>query len=292
MADMTPTAVANQAIDAAGINFTLGDIEEGTREAQVCLRAYRQCLQQLLRAVHWNFARRSAPMLMLADATGQTPNVGSVVPTPWIYEYALPTDCMKARFVPWNPQGVNVVIPPGNIQISSAPQTTGSTQVLAGSRIKPARFLLGTDFNYPATIGTQWWETQGVSPQGRTVILTNVNNAQLVYTCFMMYPNMWDPQFRAALVAYLAAEIALPLNNDKKFGMAVRRDNLGIVKRKLLEARITDGNEVGFTNVDHTPDWLRARVSGGGRWGGDSEQGVLGYGYDACGFEGGSSASY
>ena len=96
MSDMSPTAIANQSLDAAGITFTLGDIEEGTRSAQVCLRAYRHCLQQLLRAAHWNFARKQAQMELLADASGQTPNVGTIVPAPWTYEYAYPPDCMKA----------------------------------------------------------------------------------------------------------------------------------------------------------------------------------------------------
>ena len=128
-----------------------------------------------------------------------------------------------------------------------------------------------------------------MSPQGRTVVLTNVRNATLVYTSLVLYPSMWDSQFRAALVAFLAAEIAFPLAADKKFGMAIRRDNYAIVKQKLNEARVSDGNEVGFANVDHTPDWIRTRAVGGRGYGG--EDGVLGYGWDACSFEGGASVS-
>ena len=295
MSDTSPTNIANQSLDAAGVNFTLGDISEGTREAQVCLRAYRHCLQQLLRGAHWNFARRQAPLVMLADATGQTQNVNTIVTSPWVYCYQYPVDCMKARFVPWNPYGNNSVIPSNNIQIpTNIPLTTGSGQIIAGGRIQPARFLVATDFNDPVAPGSNFNDVQGVSPQGRTVILTNVNSAQLVYTCFVVYPSLWDPMFRAAMVAYLAAEIAMPLARDKKFGMALRRDNLGIVKMRLSEARAADGNEAGFPNVDNTPDWMRARYSGGAG-GRNDGPGVLSYGWDACAFEGGgisASSSY
>jgi len=285
MSDWNPTAVCNQALDAAGVSFTLGDIEEGTRAAQVCLRAYRNCVQQLLRAAHWGFARKQAPLVLLADATGQTPYVGTVVPAPWIYEYEYPVDCMKARFVPWNPYGNTGVIPANNAQLPNVPLTTGTGQIVAGGRLQPARFLVATDFNYPAAPGVLDTQVQGVSPQGRTVILTNVRQATLVYTCYVMYPSLWDSLFRAALVAYLAAEIALPLATDKKFGLSMRNSSLAIVKSKLTEARLVDGNEDGFPNTDHTPDWMRARQSQG-NYGRSDGPGVWGYGWDSCGFEG------
>ena len=290
MSDLTPTAVANQALDAAGADFTLGDLEEGTRAAQVCLRAYRNCVQQLLRAAHWNFARKQAPLVLIADATGQTANVGTLVPVPWIYSYQYPVDCMKARFIPWNPFGNSGVIPANNAQLPNVPLTTGTGNIIAGGRLQPARFLVGTDFNYLPPPGAQTWQTQGTSPQGRTVILTNVKDATLVYTSYVMYPSLWDSLFRAAVVAYLAAEIALPLANDKKFGLQMRTANLAIVKMKLNEARIIDGNEDGFPNTDHTPDWMRARQSQG-NYGRSDGPGVWGYGWDSCGFEGGGVSS-
>lgn len=290
----TPTDIANQALDAAGIEFTLGDIEEGTRPAQVILRAYGQCLRQLLRAAHWNFARKTAPLTLLADATGQTQNVGNLVPVPWIYSFAYPTDCVKARYVPWN-MSQNTAPPTGNIQIGQQPIMTGlAVQPQAGQRVRPARFCEAMDYNYlpapPIDLNTQ-----GVSPQGRTVVLTNVANAQMIYTCLMLYPSNWDPMFRAGFVAYLASEIALPLSKDKKLGMALRSQQIAITKDKVMQARITDGNEGWFTTT-HVPDWIRARRTGVGGYGfspwgdGGSEAGVLGYGWDAISFGDGGSA--
>ncbi len=287
-----PTDVANQALDAAGIDMTLGDIEEGTREAQVILRAYRNCLMQLLRAAHWDFARKTAPLLLLGDATGNTPNAGTLVATPWIYCYEYPTDCMKVRFLPWNQQTSGSGIPMGNIQLGPAPLLTniGNDNGI-GQRMRAARFVVATDYNYPPAPGQITWEVQGVSPVSRTVILSNVPSAQLVYTALILYPSVWDSLFRAALVAYLASEIALPLSKDKKFGLEMRREQIDLAKAKIIEARIADGNE-GTYSTDHTPDWMRTRNSGFGRsgaWDNGQGLGVLGYGYDSLNFGDGSS---
>ncbi len=70
-----PTDIANLALDACGINIQLNDIEQGGREANVLLRAYPECLRQLLRAAPWAFARKQAALQLLADASGATPNV-------------------------------------------------------------------------------------------------------------------------------------------------------------------------------------------------------------------------
>jgi hypothetical protein len=308
----TPADVANQALDAAGFDFTIGDLQEGTKPAQVLLRAYSQCLRQLLRSVHWNFARKRAPMTLLADASGNTPNVPTNVISPWMYEYAYPTDCMKARFVPWSRSGVYSPPPYGNIlprvlspQAPTTPSPSGQltnfnsdfgppplpatqqpfTTPLtgpimgglgapnAGAFDRPSRFLEAMDPNYPAESGLVTWEVQGMSPQGRSVILSNVQSASLVYTALMNYPSNWDAQFRAAFVAYLASEVAFALWSQKgnpKLGMQVRDTQVKIAASKIMAARVTDGNE-GWHNSDFIPDWMKFRNVGGGFRGGYSQ---------------------
>ena len=96
----TPADVANEALLACGYDFVIGDLQEGTRPAQMLLQKYGQCLRQLTRAANWNFCRRQAPLLSLADATGTTQNVGTNVIPPWTYEYAYPIDAARIRFVP------------------------------------------------------------------------------------------------------------------------------------------------------------------------------------------------
>lgn len=292
-----PTDIANQALDAAGVDFTLGDLEEGTRPAQVLLRAYGQCLRQLLRGCNWDFARKQAPLTLLADSSGQTPNVGTMVPVPWLYSYAYPTDCSKVRFIPWNQANQTPTVPPVNIvpQNSNSPVVTGLGQPpLSNVRIVPARFTVATDPNFTAAPGSNWWESQGQSPQGNTVILTNVQNANLIYTVTAIYPSVWDHQFRAALVSYLASEICLPLHKDKKLALALRPQLIATTKEKLTQARITDGNE-GWYSSDIRVDWMAFRNAGmGGPWSGagtgfNGGPGYLGYGWDSVGFCDGSA---
>lgn len=406
-----PTDIVARAFDAAGVEYVEGDLQDGTRPMQVALRSYGECLRQLLRAANWDFARRTAPLQLLADASGQTANVGSIVPYgTFQYEYAYPTDCAKVRFIPQNYGSATAPIPSDNIQIPTTPLTSVGTPISPTPRMIPARFVIATDPNYPpqaqpsasfifgsainitgatnaspcvitapshglangnlfylammtgmtelnggtwqaanvttntlevedadgnaidATAfgiyvsggtlnrvqpalvnpnapgqGQQFWEVQGVSPQGRTVILTNVQNAQCVYTQIMLYPSTWDPLFRMAMVAYLASEVAFPLATWKsqhgeflkrqQMGMAIRRDQIAIAKDKIREARAVDGNE-GWSTNDHIPDWVTRRNSGGG-WGG-ANTGIYGVGapnggwgggcgWDACGFADGTA---
>jgi hypothetical protein len=289
-----PTDVANQSLDAAGVDYTLGNLEDGSRPAQVTLRAYRTCLRQLLRACHWDFARKTSPLVLLADATTNTPNVGTLVPVPWIYSYAYPIDCVKARYIPWNQASQNPGFPAGNITPSSptAPLMTGIGQpAMTGQRIIPARFLITTDANnMPPTPG---YDTPGISPATRTVVLTNVQNAQLVYTCEQVYPSIWDELFRAAFVAYLASEIAFPLAKDKKMGLSIRNEQIKIAKDKITQARIADGNE-GWFSSDIKVDWMQTRRVGGGNYwnngsGGGGSPGISWGGYDSASFADGSA---
>ena len=292
----TVADISNQALDAIGWDRWIGDPEEGTREAQIVLRAYSQCLRQLLRAAHWGFARKQVPMLLLADASGQTQSVPTNVIVPWQYEYAYPVDCMKARFVPWQgPNGASS-LPPGNIVPPNytAPLTGGLGQAPQSLiRIKPARFLESFDPNFPAPAGSSFEYTQGTSPQGSSVILTNVKDATLVYTALINYPSNWDPLFRAAFVAYLASEIALPIwtNKDRKFGMTVRSQQMQIAAGKIKQARATDGNE-GWFSSDIQTDWMNFRRAGGigfGRTDGGAP-GIMYGGCDDCCGVGGTSA--
>lgn len=278
-----PADVANQALDAAGVEHTIGDLTEGTRTAQVLLRAYGQNLRQLLRAANWNWARRESPLVLLADATGQTPNVGSVVPMgEFIYEYAYPVDAAKIRFIPWQPFQ-NPGAPLGNIVPANptVPLTTAAPLVV-GNRLIPAKFIIANDPNYPPPPGQIYWEVQGQSPQGCVVILCNVKNANCVYTTTVIYPSMWDSLFREALVALIASNVSLPLSKDKKFGLQMRKDNIEIAKAKIREARVVDGNE-SVASSDISVDWMRTRRTGGwgsGRGGyGGGNFGGGGYGY-------------
>lgn len=292
-----PADIVNEALDAVGVPFTIGEATEGTEPAQVALRHYGQCLRQLLRSAHWDFARVQDSMVMLGDVTGQTAGVGTLVPQPWVYAYAYPIDCMKARFVPANYLNPNYV-PPGNISTPvSVPQTTVPAQPPYGygMRLVPAPFLITLTTDYPVDPKSNWLEVQGESPGGRVIVCTNINLAQLVYTKFMPYPSVWDSQFRAALVAFLASKLALPMRtrmgkDDLAGGIRLRDQQFNLAKDAVRQARITNGNEAGWPQTtDRMASWSRARWQGGagpdvpwqGGWG---PWGAGGCGWDGSGF--------
>lgn len=201
---------------------------------------------------------------------------------------------MKVRFIPWN-HGQNVAIPAANIQIPNTPLTTApEAPGWISQRIRPTRFLVGLDPNYPSQPGQLFWETQGESPAGSTVIMSNVRHAHGVYTRFMPYPNTWDSLFWGAMVAYLASEVVMPLQKDKKLAMALRTQQIQIAKAKIQEARVSDGNEMGFANSDIRVDWMETRRGRGwggpglGGWGGDGP-GCFFNSWDSVSFGDGSS---
>jgi len=297
-----PTDVVNEALDAVGAGYSLGDIEDGSDAAQVALRQYWQCHLHMLRGANWDFARKTAPLTLLADRTGNTADVGTQVPIPWIYEYAYPTDCARVRFIPWNWANQASDIPSGNIQASDpdVPQTTGIGGSFLRTPIRPAKFVIATDPNYPPQQGQNYWDVQGVSPQGRTVILTNVRYAQCVYTAVMLYPSVWDPMYRQALVAYLASQMCMPVwakKGDVKMGRQLRADQIAIAKQRITEARAMNGNEGTFSS-DLQVDWINGRATGGspynwsgyaGYGGGDPFGGAYGGGWDAVSFGDGTA---
>lgn len=301
-----PSYVINRSLDLIGrSDIVLGEIEEGTEGAKVALRHYLPVLKQLLRAAHWDFARFQVPLVLLGDATGQTSGVGTVVQAPWTYCYALPNDCLKVRFLPWN------TVPNG----PSPPIMTGiGNPALNSIRLVPAPFIVAMDPNYPMVTGIppswpqtpQWWDVSGGSPTMRTVINTNVPPQpqgtdptiypSLVYTGFTPYPSQWDVLFEEALVHCLAERLSMALVKDKREAIAVAARREASAKAMIAQARLTNGNESSFPQTtDHYPDWMRSRYMGSnGGWGiygnGSGYGGFPAFGgWDAFSFSGSGS---
>ena len=293
MSTGSSTDIANRVLDALGMNVTIGDLEDGSREAAVLLRSYQPCLEQLLRAAHWNFARKQAPLLLLGDATGQTVGVGTTVQQPWTYCYAYPTDCVRARYLPL-------------LAAVTAP-VTGATGVIPGTVATPvgvgayfrsrAKFVVSTDYNYPPPVGSDPVGTSGIAVDARTVVNTNVQNAQLVYTALQGWPTLWDPLFTSAFIAFLASETVLALVPDRKLSLGMRQQQITIAQSKITAARVADGNE-GVYSVAREASWISSRYRSLGigpfGQGGDAYDmvegpGVYGYGWDTVSFSDGGA---
>lgn len=298
-----PADLCNRSLDSLGLSETIGDLNEGSDTARVMVRWYGEIMRQLLRACHWDFARRMEPLTLLNNSTGQTAGVGTGTPgmVPWIYEYAYPIDCMKARFLPWNGQ-VTPATPAGNITLPPYPQPVTLSPCSPYNRLTPARFLVGQD-SVASFVGLaptwadmpQYDEVQGQSANQRTVILTNVPQASLVYTALIVYPDQWDPLFRQAFVAALASAVAMAVVPDKRLAAQLRAQQIEIAKAALSSARASDGNEGSYSS-DISVDWMQTRRLGtyGYGYGGcgpglGGGLGVLGYGWSAFAFSDGSA---
>lgn len=241
-----PVDVCNLALSqiAARASITSITPSDGTVAGDACALLYQPTVDAYARAAHWNCLRFTAALSLLKAAAGTPENVNGttlpVPPQPWLYEYALPTDCLKARFlVP------SLTQPP-----PSPPLTTGTSMFL------PARLGAGA---VPFTVAVD------VDQNGNeiAVLLTNIGTAltgppQLVYTKRLLNIGLWDAQFLMGAKSALAAWLVNPVNASA----AMMQQAMGIAKAMLDSARISDGNE-GPQSFDHTPDWISIR--GGGR---------------------------
>lgn len=282
---LQPSSIINRAIDQLPGAKIIGSLDDGTTESEAARRIYGATLRQLLRAAHWSFGRKNAPLLLLGDSSGLTlaPNgqpYSNLVELPWLYAYAWPTDGVRARWLPMQ-WGATVNGPPIPIMPNLGPGTPFAAP-------QPARFLVSSSDQFPVVTGKVDWDNlpdfgEGAALTSRHIILTNVQNASLVYTRLVLEIEMWDTLFEEAMVATLASRLAIPLIPDKKLAITLRGQQIAIAKDAVGQARMANANEMGFPqSTDHTPDWIRARSGGAGYangWGGGDGPGVLRYGW-------------
>lgn len=213
----------NLALSAAGARDTVSSPNEQSKPARECALQYLPALEAVLQAAHWNFARAQVSLALLKDATKSPPDN---VPSPWLYEYQVPADCVQARYV----------MPIVGNQPAVAPGATSMPYYVG----PPVSFLISSDL-----------DAQGNRIK---VILTNQAQAVLVYTARITDPSLFDGQFTLALSAYLAHRLTIPLSGDKQLS----RDNFQLADSTTKAARASNGNE-GLTVIDSIPDWIRVR---------------------------------
>ena len=91
-------------------------------------------------------------------------------------------------------------------------------------------------------------------PSPQRVIVTNEENATLMYVKDLSDASQFDPMFSSALTDILAGRICVALTGDK--GRA--NQLVQMANATIAEARASDDNE-GLTVIDHVPDWIRTR---------------------------------
>lgn len=237
----TQISVCNQALLSIGARAQIASFVEGSTESDACKILYTPTYEMLARSAYWNCLRQQAVLTLLAAAQGTPENPSGtslpLPPTPWLYQYATPSNNLDIRFI--------VPSYPNSTPAGTTPLTTASNTVnpwIPGDGDIPFAVAYATD-----TFG---------NPQ--EVVLTNQSQAQVVYTVNQPNPVVWDSMFQQAFVSSLAAFLvpALSLN------IQLMQLSIKTADSIIAQARVRDGDE-GYTTVDHIPDWIRARNSGG-----------------------------
>lgn len=248
--------ICNRALLGIGARAQVSTItpSDGSTGADACAILFTPTFEALARAAQWNCLRKQATLTLLAAASGTPENPDGTTmplpPTPWLYTYAYPSDCLKMRsIVPSLPSS-----PPGNV-----PETTYNNSA-------------GTNLNFGGQILYQVAYGTDVTNNPIETILTNQTQAQAIYTVNQSNPVIWDSQFQAAMVASLAAYLVPALSLNLTLMNASIKTAMGVI----MDARVSDGNE-GVTVMDHVPDWIRARGYNAG-W-------IPGYGNSLYGYD-------
>lgn len=233
-------SLCNRSLLAVGARAQIANLNEGSTEANACSVLYTPTYEALARSAKWNCFRAQAPLSLLAAAIGTPENPNGTTlplpPTPWLYQYQYPANCLAMRFI-----------------VPSAPATANGIPVTSATIAAPIYIPGGGQIPYAVAYGTD------PANNPLTVILTNQSQAQAVYTVNQPDPSNWDSQFQAAFVSSLAAYLVPALSLELPLMQISIKNAQGII----MQARVADGNEATVSQ-DHVPDWMRARSAGQG----------------------------
>ena len=233
--------VSNRALAQAGTRVQISNFNEGSVEANTCSLLFQPTFEQLGRAAHWGCLRFQAPLTLVKAAQGTPENQNGttlpIPPQPWLYEYLYPSDCLQVRYLQ-----PTYTVPAAQVPIfptaSSVPPYTYPRRQI--------KYVVGNDTLI----------VNGV-PNLTKIILTDLCQAQIVYTQNNPNPQFWDSQFQAADVAALAAFLIPPLN----LNMALLNKQTAIADAIIAQARTADGNE-SVQSQNREASWITARGCG------------------------------
>lgn len=235
-------SIVNRALLSIGARAQVSNINpsDGSTEGNAASVLFTPTFENLARAARWNCLRAQATLSLLAAATGTPENPNGTTmplpPTPWLYAYAYPSNCLAMRFlVPSLPTGANGI------------------PVTGGAVASP--IFVPNGGQIPFAVGN----ATDSSNSPITVILTNQSQAQAVYTINQPNPQIWDSMFQAAMVASLAAYFVPALSLD----MPLMKMSIESADRLITLARVADGDE-GVTSQNREASWITARSAGYG----------------------------
>ncbi len=240
MATATILSVVNQSLLAIGNQTQVSSLNENSPAANAAATLFTPRFEALARAAPWNCLRAQKSLTLFAAAQGTPENPQGTTlplsPTPWLYSYYLPADCLQVRFI-----------------VPSLPSSSSGVPLFSVNTGAPT--FVGSPGQIPFAVA---YATDS-SNNPLQVILTNQSQAIVVYTVNQPNPQLWDSLFEQAMVATLAAWFVPALS----LHLPLMKMQIQIADGIVMQARVRDGDE-GVTSMDHLPDFIRARSGASG----------------------------
>lgn|SRR5512135_56071 len=187
----SPEDICNASLARIGYKLRIGNMLEGSPAAKLFLDIYGQTRDELLRAGDWGFAEK----ITTGTITGSAPS-------PWAYQYAYPSDCLRLKQV-------------------FSPTYTSDT-----NNPKPQLFRIGSGTTTAGAIEAIWSQTQ---------------TATLVYTSQVTNPALWEPMFIEALIEALARRAAPALAKLDQATLAAAQGEAQVEASSSKAAMEVDG---------------------------------------------------
>lgn len=215
----TTTDIGNRALQLIGTRTSMASLVEQSNEAVQTSIAFDPVQRWCFGLANWNFARNTASLTLLKGPS-VGPTWSTTYPSPaWNYEYALPSDFVKAIYLTNSDVNTN----------------TNVLQVFAG---QPKRFVLSVDT---------------ISAVQQEVLLTNETVAILVYTALISDPTIWPWYFERLVVTALAHTLCMGLTGDKKL-----LQELDQRLEQMINISSQANTIEGLIIPDSTPEWTQA----------------------------------
>lgn len=209
--------VCNLALLRAGQTQFIDDLEEASPEAQVCSRVYQNTRDTLLTRYDWPFATRSAFLALIDGVTRPG----------WSYAYGLPKGCLKPRYIF---SGARPTAP--------AAAWPSSTDVLFGvTTVSMLPALNGVVPEVPFVIEANDAGTG-------QILLTDLDQAQLVYTVALEVAAAFPQPFVEALAWAMAPDVCLGLTKNARQAMALGQQAEIQIQRAWTQALNAQGQDI------------------------------------------------
>jgi hypothetical protein len=216
--------IVNLALAHLGDNATVASLDppEGSAQAEHCARFYPLARDALLEMHDWNFATKRAQLALIDTAW-----------TEWKYAYEQPSDCLNA---------VAVLAPTATDDYSAAlPLPFSQSGIVSSGQglYTPQHYICETD------------------ERGRSVILTNQEDAVLRYVAYVTDTTKFSPLFTQTLSWQLAALLAGPIIKGDA-GAAEAKRCLQMASAYMAKATESDSQQ-RRVNPAQSIGWMAGR---------------------------------